>query len=195
MRDTPILVSRQSVLLVTGVGVGLLTLSYVLGVQVGKQSAALRRPAVQGVDEELKALPEPLLDQLKAFDGTGETKVDALPPAAAPEAKSEPKPEVKPEAKAETAKVEPKAAPKPDAKAAPKDDGTRWNLQLVATPDPKEAERVAARAKAAGLAVTTVKDKKFLKVRAVKPLNRSDAEAMAAKLKEKGLKPFLLKAE
>ena len=58
-------IQSQSLLWVAGVGVGLLTLAFVLGVQVGKQSAALRRPAQKGVEEELKDLPEPLLDQLK----------------------------------------------------------------------------------------------------------------------------------
>jgi hypothetical protein len=44
-----ITITSQSILWVAGVGVGLLTLAFVLGVQVGKQSAALRRPAQRGV--------------------------------------------------------------------------------------------------------------------------------------------------
>ena len=41
-----VILSRQTILMVTAVGVGLLTLCYVLGVQVGKQSAAMRRPPI-----------------------------------------------------------------------------------------------------------------------------------------------------
>ncbi len=63
-----ILLNRSSILVVTSVGVALLTLSYVLGVQVGKQSAALQRPASKGSGEDLKALPAPILDQIKSFD-------------------------------------------------------------------------------------------------------------------------------
>ena len=46
-------IGSQSILWVAGVGVGLLTLAFVLGVQVGKQSAALRRPMQKGVEDEL----------------------------------------------------------------------------------------------------------------------------------------------
>jgi len=62
-----VILSRQTILLVTAVGVGLLTLCYVLGVQVGKQSAALRRPAARGSGEDLQELPASIADQLKAL--------------------------------------------------------------------------------------------------------------------------------
>ena len=70
----------------------------------------------------------------------------------------------------------------------------RWTLQLVSTPDSKEADRVAARAKAAGYATTTVKENGQIKVRLKKAAPRSDADASAAKLKEAGFKPFAVKA-
>ena len=44
-------IGSQSILWVAGLGVGLVTLAFVLGVQVGKQSAALRRPVLKSVDE------------------------------------------------------------------------------------------------------------------------------------------------
>ena len=221
-RDTQIVISRQSVLLVTGVGVGLLTLAYVLGVQVGKQSAALRRPATPSVEDELKALPEPLLDQLKIFETTDGVALEPRPkvevPAPEPEKKAEtaptqdPKPAPAPaKADAKVPKVDPKPSdskssdPRPakvepllaSAKAKPetKEVGGKWNLQLVATPDPKEADRVAAKAKAAGYATTLVKDHKLLKVRLAKPLPRADADIATTKLKEKGLKPYATKAD
>jgi len=71
-RDTQtVILSRQTILLVTAVGVGLLTLCYVLGVQVGKQSAALRRPMAKGAGEELEELPATMADQLKALEQSG----------------------------------------------------------------------------------------------------------------------------
>ena len=104
-------IGSQSILWVAGVGVGLVTLAFVLGVQVGKQGAALRRPAQRGVEEELKDLPEPLLDQLKIFEGDGPDKLVATP------------------------RVHAATAPKePRAEAAPAEEGA-WTLQLVATSD------------------------------------------------------------
>ena len=198
-RDTQIVISRQSVLLVTGVGVGLLTLAYVLGVQVGKQSAALRRPASPSVEDELKALPEPLLDQLKIFETADAAPLEPRPKADQPQPGIENKADGGP--KLEASPPDPKLAVKPEAKpdtpasTTPKDMGGKWNLQLVATPDPKEADRVVAKAKAAGYATTLVKDHKFIKVRLAKALPRADADIATAKLKEKGLKPFVTKAD
>jgi hypothetical protein len=166
-------IGSQSILWVAGVGVGLVTLAFVLGVQVGKQGAALRRPAQRGVEEELKDLPEPLLDQLKIFEGEGPDKlvttprVDATAPAAEPKA----------EAKADSAPAE------------------AWTLQLVATSDAAEAKRVADKAKAAGFATSTLKDKGQLKVRLTRPADRAAMDKTAEKLKKAGFKPFAVKAE
>jgi len=167
-------IGSQSILWVAGMAVGLVTLAFVLGVQVGKQSAALRRPVQKSVDEEMKELPEPLVDQLKIFEGDGP---DKLVPAAKVEAappKEEPKAEAKPE-----------AAPAPET----------WTLQLVATSDAAEAKRVAAKAKAAGFPTTTLKDKKQLKVRLAATADRPAIDKTAEKLVKAGFKPFPVKLE
>jgi hypothetical protein len=164
-------IGSQSILWVAGVGVGLLTLAFVLGVQVGKQSAALRKPVQKGVEDELKDLPEPLLDQLKVFEGEGPDKL------------------------VHTQKVDasaPKEAPKPEEKVA---EPERWTLQLVATADAAEAKRVADKAKAAGFATSTLKEKGQLKVRLAKAADRATMDKTAEKLKKAGFKPFALKAE
>ncbi|MCE1205489.1 MAG: SPOR domain-containing protein [Holophagaceae bacterium] len=168
-------IQSQSILWVAGVGVGLLTLAFVLGVQVGKQSAALRRPMQKGVEEELKDLPEPLLDQLKIFEGEGPDKLVPTPKVDAATPKEEPKTEAKPAEKP----AEPEA----------------WTLQLVATAEAAEAKRVADKAKAAGFATTTVKEKGQLKVRLLKATDRAAADKVAEKLKKAGFKPFPVKAE
>lgn len=169
-----ITVSGQSILWVAGMSVGFLTLAFVLGVQVGKQSAALRHPASMGPAQDLKELPEPLADQLKAMG---------------PEPTEKPAAEAKP---AEPLPSKEEAKPAEEAKSeAP--TGPRWTLQLVATPDAAEAKRVAAKAKAAGYPTITVKDKKFHKVRLAEPGPKADIEAAGEKLKKAGLKIALLK--
>jgi hypothetical protein len=174
-------INNQSILWVAGVGVGLLTLAFVLGVQVGKQSAALRRPTQKGVEEELKDLPEPLVDQLKIFEGEGADKLVPTPKIdAAP-----PKEEARPEAEAET---------KPKTPEKPAEPGA-WTLQLVATPDAAEAKRVADKAKAAGFATITLKDGAAWKVRLSAPADRAAVDKAAEKLKQAGLKTFPMKAE
>ena len=146
-----IVLSRQSILLVTAVSVGLLTLCYVLGVQVGKQSAALRSTATRGSGEDLQELPACLEDQLKALQNNELVKTEKITPKEAKPAEAKPV-EAKP---AEGKATEPK-----------------WTLQLVSTSDPEEAQRIAAKAKAAGFPTTTVKDKANYKVRLAKPAPR-----------------------
>lgn len=164
-------ITSQSILWVAGVGVGLLTLAFVMGVQVGKQSAALRRPAVRTGEEDLRDLPEPLVDQLKVFEGDGPDKLVPTP------------------------RVDPTAPPPAAAAAVPPPAAGRWTLQLVATPDAAEAKRVADRAKAAGFATTTVKEKGQVKVRLAKAADRAAMDKTAEKLKKAGFKPFAVKAE
>jgi cell division protein FtsN len=177
------------------VGVGLIALSYILGVQVGKASANLRRPEARSVDEQLKAMPEPLLEQLKHFHPTqpGPAPAPAAPPLEAapappkPEAKAEPKTDAKTDAKAD-GKAAAKSEPAPEA-------GERWTLQLVATPQKAEAERVAARAKAAGFPARVVLEDKAWKVRLTRAAPKEAADAAAEKLRAAGFKPFAVKAE
>jgi cell division septation protein DedD len=170
-----VLLSRQAILLVTAVGVGLLTLCYVLGVQVGKQSAALRRPLAKGAGEELEELPATMADQLKALEQTG-TGAGFAKPQKAPEAKPEP--------------------PKPAEAPAKKTEGEgHWTLQLVSTPDAKEAKTVTAKAKAAGFKTDTLSEKGLLKVRLTGAMERKAADASLLKLRNHGFKPFAIKVD
>jgi cell division protein FtsN len=172
-------INSQSILWVAGVGVGLLTLVFVLGVQVGKQSAALRRPTQKGVEEELKDLPEPLVDQLKVFEGDGPDKLIPTQKVDATAPREAPRPAARPEAAATEKPAKPEA----------------WTLQLLATADAAEAKRVADKAKAAGFTTTTVKEKGQLKVRLAKAADRAAADKTAEKLKKAGFKPFAIKVE
>jgi cell division septation protein DedD len=192
-RDTQtVILSRQTILLVTAVGVGLLTLCYVLGVQVGKQSAALRHIAARGAGEDLQELPASVADQLTALEGAGGADVGtpkpAQAPAPGPAAGGKPAPPVE---------VRLPAAPKPDPGDAPKkpESAVRWTLQLVSTPDPAEAQRMAGKAKAAGFATATVAEKGLYKVRLATPGPRDAMDATTLKLKNRGFKPFAIKVE
>ena len=243
-----VILSRQAIVLVTAVGVGLLTLCYVLGVQVGKQSAALRSPQARGAGEDLQELPASVADQLKAFqkDGAGAEQLKAFERTAAgvdqaPDQKPEairtdassgdrPKPDLgradpgkpggaKPDpAKAASAKAEP-AKPEPPRLDSGKPDPARadparadparadparadpasakdahWSLQLVSTPDAAEAQRMATKARDAGFPTVIVKDNGLLKVRLTQTGTRQAVDSAAAKLKNRGFKPFAIKA-
>jgi len=180
-----VILSRPTILLVTGVGVGLLTLTYVLGVQVGKQSAALSQARSRSAGEEITELPASLDEQLKLLDNREFEKTKKVEEA--------PKAE---EPKGEEAKPEPEAK-KPEAKKpeAKKEEfkGDKWTLQLVSTPDETEAKRVAEKSKAAGFTPHIVKEKNLFKVRLVKPGTRAEMDAAAARLKAKGQGSFPVK--
>lgn len=185
-----ILLNRSSILVVTSVGVALLTLSYVLGVQVGKQSAALQRPAAKGSGEDLKELPATILDQLKSFDVGQE---NALPK---PDSKNEAKAGAKIDAKAETKselKPETKLETKP-LSATPAPSG-KWTLQLLSTPDKAEADLTSAKAKAAGYPAQVIKDQGTYKVRWNHAGAKPDVDAAAIKMKAAGFKPFAVPVE
>jgi len=175
-RDSQTLVlSRQAILMVTAVGVGLLTLCYVLGVQVGKQSAALHQLRAKGVDEELQDLPVPLTDQLKTLEGLELEKAQKVVPG-----DEAPRPE----------------SPKPEAAKPPEPvKAEHWTAQLVSTSDASEADRVAAKAKAAGFSATVHKDKGAIKVRLAKASTRAEVDALIQKLKAKGLNAFAVKVD
>lgn len=209
-RDNPsVVISRQSILLVTAVGVGLLTLVYVLGVQVGKQGSAVRFGTLRtGAGEGLSTLPAPLTDQLKSFDGQAPAKAPEAPaPAAAPaaggpETKDAPKPaEAKDVPKGPEAKDGKEAPKAEDAKAKPEEakakaeEGPHWTLQFVSTPDAKEAQRLAARLKAAGYPAVVVKERSLHKVRLAKGGSRESLEKPYRILKAKGFKPFTIKTD
>jgi cell division septation protein DedD len=188
-------INSQSILWVAGVGVGLLTLAFVLGVQVGKQSAALHRPVVKGVEDELKNLPEPLVDQLKIFEGEGPDKLVPTQKVEAVAAKTEAKPAAKAEVKP-VAKPEAKPTAKPEIKAPDKPaPAEAWTLQLLATAEAAEARRAAEKAKASGYATNTVKEKGQFKVRLAKSADRAAMDKTAEKLKKAGFKPFAVKVE
>ena len=198
-----VILSRQTILLVTAVGVGLLTLCYVLGVQVGKQSAALGHATARGAGEDLQELPASVADQLLALDGSG--GADAGVPKPVPPPAPRTAPALPPAPPARPAPVESKTLPvlrpptvtsgKPVLDPAKAMGAARWTLQLISTPDSAEAQRMAAKARASGFATATVAEKGLFKVRLAVPGPRESVDATALKLKNRGFKPFAMKVE
>lgn len=170
MRDQIFTSTRRHLLWTAGAGAVLLAGVFLLGVQAGKQSVALRRPLPADSAEPLQELPENIIDQLQIFETAPPSdKPVQLPPA-------------------------PVAAPaKDDAKPDAAKPNDRWTLQLLSTPDAAEAKKVAAQAKAAGHPATVLKDKGVYKVRLAKATDRATADATALKLKKAGIKSFAVK--
>ncbi len=184
MRDQTFTSTRRHLLWTAGAGAVLLAGAFLLGVQAGKQSVALKRALPADSAEPLDELPEPLIDQLQIFETAPPSgKPVQLPPVPKAEAP-------KPDAGADATTPDAKAGTKTDAKS-----GDRWTLQLISTPDAAEAKKVAAHAKAAGHPATVVKEKGVYKVRLAKSSDRATADATAAKLKKAGIKSFAVKAE
>lgn len=180
----PLAITRQTLLVVTGVTVGLLTLAYVLGVQVGKQSAALRKTTSHESGKDLEALPLPLAEQLKQLEGIHPGKPAPTP---APHPVEPPKPEAP--------KADPKPEAKPKSEPPPPDPGGPWTQQVLSTSDPAEAKRVVAKLAAAGFQAVVVKDKGAHKVRLAKSGSRESMNTVGDKLKAKGFQAFLVKVE
>ena len=67
--DQTIILSRKTILLVMAIGIGLLTLSYLLGVQAGKQGIDTKQNKNGDVEESLQKLPASIHDQIKAIEG------------------------------------------------------------------------------------------------------------------------------
>lgn len=174
MRDQTFTTTRRHLLWTAGAGAVLLAGAFLLGVQAGKQSVALRAPLPADSAEPLQELPEDLLNQINVFE------------TAAPDGK--------PLQLAPAPKVEPKADTTNNPAPA-KDAGGTWTLQLVSTPDPGEARKVAAAAKAAGFPASVLKDGHAYKVRLAKHGDRAAMDAVAVKLKKAGLKSFAVKAD
>ncbi|MBS1766607.1 MAG: SPOR domain-containing protein [Acidobacteria bacterium] len=174
-RDSqPITTTHRHILWAAGAGAALLAGAFLLGVQAGKQSVALRRPLPADSAEPLQELPENLIDQLQTFEAAPPSdKPIQLPPAP-------------------TAPAPQAANPAKPADAAPK-DADQWTLQLVSTPDAAEARKVAAAAKAAGFPAAIQKEKNTYKVRLTKHGDRAAMDATAVKLKKVGIKSFAVK--
>jgi cell division septation protein DedD len=151
-------VSRQGIIAVTAMGVGLLTFCFVIGVQVGKKSLTQKNYRAKTIDDEINELPEPLDVQLQIFESIESNPTSARnaatrptsnvpetvppPPAAAPSA---------PAAADTASRQQPNAAaalppPSPAANAPqPNAVGNTGNTATTNTAPPNTAPATAIR--------------------------------------------------
>jgi cell division septation protein DedD len=180
--------SRQGILAVTVMGVGLLTLCYVIGVQVGKRGLAQGGARAKTLDEELDELPEPLDEQLSLFR--------SMEGGNAPQRSERPRQELAPANRQEQSPV---AAPQrpaaaPDAPKAPV-GADRYTAQVIATASPDTAKRVSDQLKAAGMPAKVVRADGLYKVQLDWQLPRAELDSRLPRLRALGFSPAAVKLQ
>jgi hypothetical protein len=191
-----ITLSRKVVLLITLIGIGVLTVCYVLGVHVGRQSVAFNNIDAEGVGGDLCQLPATIQDQIKTLDDgrdikdTLETTKSNQQSILVNNSKS-----VSDNKLIVPVKVNTTTLLKPEPRGTEKkpEGATSWTIQLISTPDAKEAQRMIGRVQAAGFSAVTVNERGVFKVRLSKAGSRETIDAIMAKLKNRGFKPFAVK--
>ena len=193
-----ITLSRRMMLLIMLGGISVLTVCYVLGVHVGRQSSALSCASERGVGEDLHKLPAAIQDQIKALDYDHDSKDTAeqeqevvLQAAAIGDAR------IIADSNKVLATV--KAVVSTPSKSEPRgtekkaEDTTRWTTQLISTPDISEAQRMMGKVQASGFSAVIVTERGLFKVRLTKTCSREGVDATMVKLKNRGFKPFAVR--
>jgi len=193
--------SRQGIFVTTAIGVGLLTFSYVIGVQVGKRSLTQKNVRAKTLDEELMELPEPLDEQLKLFKsmesstpprrndrqrseaaslgaGRGATASNAPGPAATT---------------ASAASAIHAAAVSGTSGQAVNTD--KYTAQVIATGNAEAANRVSEHLKAAGYSSKVVLVDGLYKVQLDWSLTRVELDARVPRLKSLGYEPLAVRIQ
>jgi cell division protein FtsN len=173
--------SRQGILAATVMGVCLLTLCYVVGVQVGKSSLGQGGARPKTLDEELNELPEPLDEQLKLFrsmEGGGAPRAERPRQEPAPAARQEQPPAAAP----------PRQAAAPDAPKAPA-GADRYTAQVIATSSPDTAKRISEQLRAAGMPAKVVRADGLYKVQLDWQLTRAELDSRLPSLRALGYSP------
>lgn len=192
-----ITLSRRKILFTTLVGVGALTFCYVLGVHVGRQSAALNSINTRGVGENLDKLPAAIQYQIKALDDAQDSKdVAEVQKSVQQTVVADDVSKVSTEKKEVTpAKASIATLSKPEMRGAEKktEEATRWTTQLISTPDFSEAQRMVGKIQAAGFSAVVISEKGLFKVRLSKVGSREMVDGIMTKLKNRGFKPFAIR--
>jgi cell division protein FtsN len=178
--------SRQGILVATAMGVGMLTLSYVIGVQVGKRGLTHSRPKASSIDDELKEFAEPLdvqINMFKTIEG-GAKKAESRPSAAAQAPK--------PPAAADSGGQPVSPPPGPAKPPAPTD---RYTAQVGAFRDRDAARRAADRLKSQGMLARVVSADGMHKVQLDWSLARADLDARLPRLRSLGYEPSAVRVQ
>jgi len=179
--------SRQGILVATIMGVGLLTLCYVMGVQVGKRSNGQSSARTKTLDEELNELPEPLDEQLKLFKSIegGNAPQRSERPKQEPAQAAKPEPSVAPQQKQAAVQEAPKVPVSTD----------RYTAQVIATVSPDTAKRESDKLKAAGLPAKVVRVDGLYKVQLDWSVPKTELDARLPRLRDLGYSPAPVKLQ
>jgi cell division protein FtsN len=179
--------SRQGILMSTVMGVGLLTLAYVIGVQVGKRGLEQSGTRAKTLDEELNELPEPLEEQLKLFQS-----IDGGVPARS-EQRTPPRQDTAPQPRQEQPAAAPSKQPSgSDATKSPA-SAERYTAQVIATASPDTAKRISEQLKGAGMPAKVLRADGLYKVQLDWSLSRAELDARLPRLRTLGYRPVPVK--
>jgi len=192
-----ITLSKRKILLVTLVAVGILTFCYVLGVHVGRQSAALNLVDTKGAGEDLCKLPATIQDQIKTLDDVQDVRDLSEPRRSAQQsdAVSEMPKSVVDKRVILPVKTSVTMSSKIESRGSEKktEEAVRWTTQIVSTPDLAEAQRTMSKVQTAGFSAVIISERGLFKVRLARASNREAVDALMAKLRSRGFKPFAIR--
>ena len=195
-----ITMSRQGIIVVTALGVGLLTFCFVIGVQVGKRSLTQKTARVKTLDEELNELPEPLDRQIELFrsiesapdSNRSERQLPAVPVATEPASRAS-------SAQAETppgaASPEPAAPVQAAQTQAPSSTAEMYTAQVVATRDINGANRIAEQLNSVGMPSKVVFADGFYKVQLAWSGTKRDLDSRLSRLQILGYQPIAVRVQ
>jgi len=215
-----ITVSRQGILVATAVGVGLLTFSYVIGVQVGKRSLTQKSSKAFSIDEELKKLPVPLDEQIdifKSMDGGGGRRTErqsqsAATPVTTEAQKREPEPTKQqsepirqPQTEPTKQQIEPVRQPVaqvvPAQTAPPRSavlqiaQGERWTAQIAAFNNSDSANRLLETLKQEGTPAKVAFTNGLYKVQLEWSGTRAELDPIISRLQARGHAPMAVRLQ
>ena len=207
-RDTQfITISRQGIIVAMAMAIGLLTLCFVIGVQVGKKSLTQKNVRIKTLDEELKELPEPLSVQLELFQAIGadgeagrNDRQRPIPPAAdspRPVAAIEtPRPAAETARPGATETQVPTAtdAIRPTVAAAPTPvNGDRWTAQVAALSDIARANAISDQLKSRNLPTKIVFADGLYKVQLDLSSSRAEIDSYISRLQIMGYEAMAIR--
>jgi cell division protein FtsN len=163
-------------------GVGMLTLSYIIGVQVGKRGLTHNRLKPSSIDDELKEFAEPLDVQINIFK-----TIESSNPKT-PEAR--PKADATPQQPARQA-----TPPEAPAAAKPVQTAERFTAQVGAFRDMDSARRTVERLKAQGFTAKIVSADGLHRVQLDWSVARAELDSRMPRLRNLGYSPSAVRVQ
>ena len=202
-----ITMTRQSIIVATAMGVGLLTFCYVIGVQVGKKSLTRQNARVKSLDEELKELGQPLDEQLKLFESienNNQTTRNNRPSPNTPSRPTAPETQ-RPATISETPRVSTANQANQANQTSPTNQNTqpadtaatgeRFTAQVIASREMSGATRVSEHLRSEGIATKIVSADGLYKVQLDWSGTRADLDPRVSRLQILGYQPMVVRVQ